>query len=324
MPLQKLENFDPHYRETFGDDDLKGLDVYAEGTNEKIGKIGDILVDEAGHFRYLVVDIGFWVFGKRTLVPIGRVQHDHNARRVSVSLTKAQVEALPEFNGDAAAVDYDHEEQVRGVYRTPTAGAAVSPATGAVTPVNPSAPLETSAPLDAATAGAMTGAMAAGPVRATDNRDTYNYQQEPSLYDLNDRDHQTIKLYQERLLASKTRRKTGEVAVGKHVETETARVSVPIEKERVVIERVTPTDAGRPVAPGTVDFREGEVAHMEIYEETPDIHKEAFVREEVRVNKVVEQETVQAQDTIRREELDVDAGGQTVKDKTGRLPKDRI
>jgi len=309
MPLQKIENFDPHYRETFGDDDLKGLDVYAEGTNEKIGTIGDVLVDEAGHFRYLVVDIGFWVFGKRVLLPIGRVQHDHNARRVSVSLTKAQVEALPEFNGDAAAVDYDHEEQVRGVYRTDAVTA----------PVDTSAPLETSAPLDVAAAGAM----AAQPVRATDNRDTYNYQQEPSLYDLNDRDHQTIKLYQERLLASKTRRKTGEVAVGKHVETETARVSVPIEKERVVIERVTSPDAGKAVAPGTVGFGEGEVARMEIYEETPDIHKEAFVREEVRVNKVVEQETVQAQDTIRREELDIDAGGQTVEDKTGRRPKDR-
>jgi uncharacterized protein (TIGR02271 family) len=158
----------------------------------------------------------------------------------------------------------------------------------------------------------------------TYNRDTYTHQQEPSLYAMNDQDHSTLKLYEERLIANKRRVKSGEVAIGKHVETETERVSVPVEKERVVIERVTPKDAGRPVSPGTVDFREGEVAHMEIYEETPDIHKEAFVREEVRVNKVVEQETVQAQDTIRREELDVDAGGQTIEDKTGRRPKDRI
>ncbi len=141
---------------------------------------------------------------------------------------------------------------------------------------------------------------------------------------MNDQDHQTLKLYEERLTAGKKRVKSGEVAVGKHVETETERVSVPIEKERVVIERVTPTDAGKAVAPGSVHFGEGEVARMEIHEETPDIHKEAFVREEVRVNKVVEQETVQAQDTIRREELDIDAGGQTVEEKTGKRPKDRI
>jgi len=42
------------------------------------------------------------------------------------------------------------------------------------------------------------------------------------------------------------RRARREVAIGV-VETETARVSVPLEKERVVIERVTPADAGRAV-----------------------------------------------------------------------------
>jgi len=157
----------------------------------------------------------------------------------------------------------------------------------------------------------------------TYNRDTYTHQQEPSLYAMNDQDHSTLKLYEERLIASKKRVNSGEVAIGKHVETETERVSVPVEKERVVIERVTSADAGKAVAPSSVHFGEGEVARMEIYEETADIHKEAFVREEVRVNKVVEQETVQAQDTIRREELDIDAGGQTIDDKTGRQPKDR-
>jgi len=47
----------------------------------------------------------------------------------------------------------------------------------------------------------------------------------------------------------------------------------------------------------------GREAHVEIYEEKADIHK-AFVREEVKVTKVVEQETVEAE-TLRREELDV-------------------
>jgi uncharacterized protein (TIGR02271 family) len=167
------------------------------------------------------------------------------------------------------------------------------------------------------------------PDYTTYNRDAYNYHHEPSLYGLNDRDHQTLRLYEERLIANKKRVKTGEVTIGKHVETETARVAVPVEKERVVIERVTPTDAGQPVTPGTVDFREGEVARVELYEETPDIHKEAFVREEVRVNKVVEQETVSAQDTIRREELDINKEGmQTVEGseqmRQNRLPNDRI
>jgi uncharacterized protein (TIGR02271 family) len=290
MALLKIEDFDPNYRDTFGGNDLQGMSVYTEGSNEeKFGNVTDVLVDEEGHLRYLVVDLGFWIFGKKVLLPIGRSRIDYNSDRVYVSgMTREQAEALPEYS-DRMTTDYDYEEQVRGVYRTPTTGASVSPVAD-----------------------------------ATYDRSTYNYQQEPSLYEINDRDHQTLKLYQERLIANKTRVKTGEVTVGKHIETETARVSVPIEKERVVIERVTPADAGQAVAPGTVSFQEGEVARMEIYEETPDIHKEAFVREEVRVSKVVDRETVDAEETIRREELDVNTTDQTFVDRSTNLPTDRI
>ncbi|MEM6755061.1 MAG: YsnF/AvaK domain-containing protein, partial [Cyanobacteria bacterium P01_C01_bin.38] len=121
-------------------------------------------------------------------------------------------------------------------------------------------------------------------------------------------DSDSVKLYEERLVADKERNKAGEVSIGKTVETETAKVAVPVEKERVVVERVTPTNERR-VAPGTVDFSSGEVARMDVYEESADINKEAFVREEVKVRKEVERETVEAQETLRREELDIDTDG---------------
>ena len=38
---------------------------------------------------------------------------------------------------------------------------------------------------------------------------------------------------------------------------------------------------------------------METYEETPDIHKEAVLREEVRIRKEVERDTVEAKETLR-------------------------
>jgi uncharacterized protein (TIGR02271 family) len=141
------------------------------------------------------------------------------------------------------------------------------------------------------------------------NKDTYNYQNDASLYNLNDQDHSNIKLYEERLITSKSRIKSGEVSVGKHIETETAKVSVPVEKERVVIERTTPTGEATVVDPSTVNFAEGEVARVELYEEQAEIHKEAYVREEVKVKKIVEQDTVEAKETVRREELDVDTQG---------------
>ncbi|MBW4608377.1 MAG: DUF2382 domain-containing protein [Hassallia sp. WJT32-NPBG1] len=265
MPLYKLEDFDPNYRDTFAGDDIKALDLYTEG-GEKIGSVADALVDPEGRFRYLVISTGIASLGKKILLPIGLSHIDYNENRVYADgLSKAQVERLPEYK-DSITVDYDYEEQVRNVYRPE----------GRQVNYNP---------------------------------DTYNYQQEPSLYNLNEQSHQTLRLYEERLVASKTRVKTGEVAVGKHIETETARVSVPIEKERVVIERVTPATSEAVVDSRELKFQEGEVARIELYEETPDIHKETFVREEVRVRKVVDKETVEAQETIRREELDIDTEG---------------
>ena len=124
-------------------------------------------------------------------------------------------------------------------------------------------------------------------------------------------DSDKIRLYEERLMVNKQRAKAGEVHIGKRVETETAEVAVPVEKERIVVERHAATD-GVVVNPGTVDFREGEVARMEVYEESANIEKQAFVREEVSVRKEVETDMVEARETIRREELEVEAEGDVI------------
>ncbi|MEH1881781.1 DUF2382 domain-containing protein [Nostoc sp.] len=306
MVLYKLEDFEPNYRDTIEGKDINGLGVYTQGNDEKIGTVSDILVDEEGHFRYLVVDLGFWIFGKKVLLPIGRARIDYNTDRVyTIGLTREQAEQLPEFN-ERQTLDYDYEERVRGVYRQPT---------DYTLPLDTSAP----APLDPLAAPIATpiAAPIAAPLGATPAyaRDNYNYEGEPSLFGLNEQDHQTLRLYEERLIASKRRQKTGEVSIGKRVETDTARVAVPVERERVVIERVTPADAGTAVSGREADFREGEVARIEIHEETADVRKEAFLREEVRVRKVVDQETVETQETVRREELDVNSANLPIEER---------
>lgn len=123
-------------------------------------------------------------------------------------------------------------------------------------------------------------------------------------------DVEKIKLYEERLTVNKHRDKTGEVAIGKRVETETQSVSVPVERERLVIER-TQVTTGNAVAAGTANFGDG-VVNVDLYEETATIDKQAFVREEVRVRKEVETETFTGSETIRREELKVDAEGDVI------------
>lgn len=279
MALYRIKDFDPDYRNHFDDQDIVGFSLYSG--DEKVGSVDDLLVDDEGRFRYLLINTGAWIFGKKVLLPIGQARIDHNANRVFVDgLSRSQVEALPEFTNEDA-VDYDYEEQVRGSYR-PLAANRDKDRTVASKPYD---------------------------------RNSYRYDQESALYGMNDRDHQNLRLYEERLIANKQRQKTGEVIVGKRVETERAQVEVPIEKERVVIERNAPADAGRAVAPGEAAFNQGEVARVEVYEETPDIHKEAFVREEVNVRKEVDRDTVKAEDEIRREELDIDSEGRPVVDK---------
>lgn len=147
------------------------------------------------------------------------------------------------------------------------------------------------------------------PQTAAYTPDSYNYTNEPELYQTTAKEHGTIKLYEERLIADKHRQKTGDVIVGKTVETETAQVNIPIERERVVIEHRTINNAEQAVSPGEADFREGEVARLEVYEETADIHKEAFVTEEVTVRKEIDRDTVTAQEKLRREKLNLKTEG---------------
>lgn len=273
MTLVSLKETYPDYRDTFSDNNLSHLDeysVYAQG-EDKVGSVEDGLFDDAtGRFRYLIVDTGVWIFGKKVLLPIGKAQFDNENKRVYVhGLTKEQVENLPEYNGDA--VDYDYEERVRGVYRE-NAAAQSAPVEGA----------------------------------AAYTEDTYSYDYDADLYTApqTQEHNQPLRLYEERLIADKNRVMTGNVTVGKRVETETAQVSIPVEKERVVIERTVPTTA----AAATTDhvFEDGEVARVEVYEEQAAVRKEAFVREEVSVRKESTEELVSEQATIRREELDVD------------------
>lgn len=325
MALYKLHDFDPNYKDHFNGDDIKGLDVYSQNQDEKIGSIHDALVDESGQFRYLIVDTGFWVFGKKVMLPVGLSRIDYNNHRVYVNMSKEQAENLPEFNEDLK-LDRDYETRVRNVYQ-PSASTRTDASDISVN----------TAPLDANSTAAMSAAGAATPMASADrstydmgDRTNYNdidnnidymdadvddyYRQDPFMYNMNERDHGTLRLYQERLIANKQRQKTGEVAIGKHVETETQRVSVPVEKERVVIERTTPGNAAMGAADMS-DFNEGEVARVDVYEEVADVRKEAFVREEVQIRKEVNQETVDAEETLRREELDIDTSGNPVVDR---------
>lgn len=275
MVLAKIADLYPNYKEDiFDGDDIKNFTVY-DYSKDKIGSVHDILVDETGRFRYLVIDTGFWIFGKKVLLPVGRASVDYSQKEIyAKGLTKEQAEMLPEYD-ENMTVDYDYEERVKNVYR----GSEYERA------------------------------------EAKDYESDAYYNREPDLYAHSETDdRQNLKLYEERLVANKDRFRAGTVTVGKKVETETANVSVPVEKERIVVERTTPTNAAA-VTPGETAFEEGEVARVDVYEESADIEKQAFVREEVSVRKEVDREVVSANETLRREELDIESDGDVIERK---------
>lgn len=66
MVLYKLDQYYPDYKdEIFEGHDIKNFDVYSH--DDKVGSVQNMMVDETGHFRYFIVDTGFWVFGKKVL-----------------------------------------------------------------------------------------------------------------------------------------------------------------------------------------------------------------------------------------------------------------
>jgi hypothetical protein len=108
------------YRTTTGLDpaqvnQLVGYEV--EATDGHIGKI-DELSKETSH-QYLVVDTGFWIFGKKRLIPAGLVTRvDHRDHKVYVSMTKDQIKQAPDFDEATSRDDasYDRYGSYYGRY----------------------------------------------------------------------------------------------------------------------------------------------------------------------------------------------------------------
>jgi hypothetical protein len=75
--------------------ELIGYDV--EATDGHIGTIDESSIDADN--GYLVVDTGFWIFGKKRVVPANAVrQINHPDRKVFLDIDKAKVEGAPDHH----------------------------------------------------------------------------------------------------------------------------------------------------------------------------------------------------------------------------------
>lgn len=216
MALIKIEDFHSDYSQVFvGNSNIVNFDVYSDMTNKKIGTVKDILVDEKdGSFRYLIVDLGFWIFGKQVLLPIGRSRIVHSQQRTYIKgLTKEQAENLPSFTEELKISD-GYEEQVRTGYRNNASFDPIYTVDPLGNPIAPTVPYGPMALNEVATLSVPHTDERTIHIPESTNppfeRNTYRYESEPSLYDINEKDHPSLKSYSERLAESRNRKKETE------------------------------------------------------------------------------------------------------------------
>jgi PRC-barrel domain protein len=95
-------------------EDLVGYDV--EATDGHIGKIDHVTTETDRDS--VVVDTGFWIFGKKRLIPAGVIERvDSDKRKVYVAMTKEQVKSAPDFDEKLhTSYDETYYDHVGGYY----------------------------------------------------------------------------------------------------------------------------------------------------------------------------------------------------------------
>jgi hypothetical protein len=77
--------------------DVTGFEV--EARDGHIGKVDEATYETGA--SYLVVDTGFWIFGKKRMVPAGLAERvDPEERKLYLAVTKDEVKAAPDYDPD--------------------------------------------------------------------------------------------------------------------------------------------------------------------------------------------------------------------------------
>ena len=271
MDLSRVSEFDSAHRQTFEDADLMQFEVWTMD-KERIGKVSDILMDDIGQLYYIVVNIGSWINRKLVLIEPEQFRIDRQAHRINlVNIRREQV-------GQLQGYDPNVHGEAQGEAKATIAPNAYSLAPR-VMPVESSVSLESSAPLDStplvlessASLGSTplvveTQTQPIQAYRSTLPSDhdrsispqpvprqsvpEYPTSSKPGLAleaDLADlptpiaspvTEQETFRLLEERLVINRLRRKVGEVVIRKEIETRI--VEVPLRREKLIIEQVSP------------------------------------------------------------------------------------
>jgi hypothetical protein len=106
------------FRSTLGADINRPDRIVGYGVEASDGHIGkiDAASTDVGR-QYLVVDTGFWIFGKKRLIPVGVVDRiDHADEKVYVQMTKDQIKNAPDYDEAMTAADDAYYDKYSSYY----------------------------------------------------------------------------------------------------------------------------------------------------------------------------------------------------------------
>jgi uncharacterized protein (TIGR02271 family) len=119
-----------------------------------------------------------------------------------------------------------------------------------------------------------------------------------------DRDRTRMVRFEEDIDVQKVQREAGDVTVSKHVVEDMKTVDVPVRREEVHVERRPVSDASAATR-GDDAFTEDRIT-VPVMEEDVEVRKVARPVEEVEITKSAKEDTRRVDETVKREEFDID------------------
>jgi uncharacterized protein (TIGR02271 family) len=257
-----------------------GSTAYSED-GQKLGKVGQLFLDdESGQPEWITVNTG--LFGtKETFVPVNDATWRDGELRVPYS--KEKVKDAPNMDAEGGHLDHDEESQLYAYYGRSydTAGRSYDTAGDGVT-------------------GRGTDADAAGRT-GTGRSDHHTEGYDTSGPTTDD----AMTRSEEQLEVGKTSQEAGRARLRKYVTTEQETHTVPVRKERAVLESepITDTNVGDATSGPDISEEEHEVV---LNEERAVVDKETVPVERVRLGKETTTEEQTVTDEVRKEHIEAE------------------
>ncbi len=280
-------------RFTAVEDQYAGYTVY-DHSDQKIGKVDDLFLDENDQPEYVGVKMGF--LGTRsTLIPFEMASVDESRQAIVVSTDKETAKSGPAFDDDRE-ITPEFENEVYSYYGLQQASSGTE---------------ERGTYAEYSSSGEVGPGMREGDTESGQfvghSEDDEGVNQSAGS-DLDDRDELRVQRTEEELAAGTREVEAGAMRVRKRVRTDREQIEVPTRREEVSVERV-PVSSGEA---SEAEIGEDEVV-VPVTEEEVVVSKRPVAKEEVRIKKDVVEDTEVVEEDVRREEVDVE-------DQTNRSP----